>query len=83
MNNDWLKEAICENRTGRASSTRIIMLMSAVTLCVSTLWMTVIVFWRTELVPVLTVFGGALATMSGAGYVAGRISDSKDRVTDK
>lgn len=78
MSNDWLKEAICENRTGRASTTRIVMLMSGVTLCLSTLWITVIVFWQVELVPVLTVFGGALATMSGAGYVAGRAWPGKD-----
>jgi hypothetical protein len=75
---DILKEAICDNKTGRASSTRIVMLLSGSTLCVSTVWLTVIVFWRVELVPVLTVFGGALATMSGAGYVAGRAWPGKE-----
>ena len=64
---NWLHEAVTCGRTSRVSSTRIIMLMSALTLCVSTLWLTVLAYWRVELVPALTVFGGALATMSGAG----------------
>jgi hypothetical protein len=48
------------------------MLMSAATLCLSTLFLTVAAFWRVELVTPLTVFGGSLATLATGGYVAAR-----------
>ena len=75
---NWLHEAICDNKTGLASSTRIVMLMSALTLCLSTIWLTVIVFWKTELVSVLVAFGSGLSVMSTGGYVAGRFAGQKD-----
>lgn len=74
----WLREAVCDNKTGRASSTRIVMLMSAVTLCLCTLWLTVAAFWEVALVPALTVFGGSLATLATGGYVAARVWPGKD-----
>ena len=69
-----LKEAIRCDRTGVVSSTRIVMLVSGLTLSSSTLWLTVASTWNPELVPALTVFGGALATMAGSGYVANRMT---------
>jgi hypothetical protein len=71
----WLSEAIRENKTGLASSTRIVMLAAGLTLCSCTLLLTVGSFWRIELVPALTVFGSALATMAGGAYVTNRIAE--------
>ena len=78
MSLTWLKEAVSDNKTGRVSSSRIVMLISGVTLCLSTLWLTVAAYWRIELVPALTVFGGSLATMAGAGYVSRTIAEKKN-----
>jgi hypothetical protein len=72
-----LHEAISDNSTGRASSTRIIMLVAGVTLSFCTILLTAGSFWRIELVPALTVFGSALATMAGGGYIAARVTGKK------
>ena len=74
---DFLKEAVCDDRTGRASTTRIVMLISAVTLCLSTVWLAFAAFWMVELVPALTAFGGSLALMAGSGYVSARAWQGK------
>jgi len=68
----WLHEAITDDKTLRVSTARLAVLSASVTLCLSTLWLTVAATWRVELVPALTVFGGALATMAGAGYVTSK-----------
>ena len=75
-----LNEAIRDNKTGLASSTRIIMMLSGVTLSFCTLLLTAGSFYRIELVPALTVFGSALATMAGGGYIAGRLTEKKNDV---
>lgn len=76
---EFLREATCNDKTGRASSSRITMLCAGFTLCVCTLFLTVASFWRIELVPALTVLGGILGTMGGAGYVAQRMNPNEDK----
>ena len=75
-----LNEAIRDNKTGLASSTRIIMLTAGMTLSFCTILLTAGSFWRIELVPALTVFGSALATMAGGGYIAARVTEKKNDV---
>lgn len=73
----WLTEAIRDDKTLQASAARITMLLAAVTLCLSTLLLTVASFWRVELVPALTAFGSVLGTMGGAAYVTNRVQSGK------
>jgi hypothetical protein len=73
----FIKEAACDNDTNRASSARVIALIAGVTLSLSTLWLTVAVFWRVELVTPLTTFGTALAGLAGANYIAQKITNGK------
>jgi hypothetical protein len=68
----WFKEAACDNDTGLASTTRFAVLISSVTLCFSTVLLTLGVLWKPELVPALSVVAGGLATMSGGSYMAQR-----------
>ena len=74
----WLREAVTDGKSQGISSSRIVLLVSGLTLSVCTLILTVAAIWQQALVPALTVFGGSLATMSGAGYVTTKWA-SKDR----
>ena len=74
---NWLREAINDSKTGLASSKRIAMLMAATTLSLCTTILSVIVFWKVEVVPALIVFGGTLGGMAGAGYVMGKGQEQK------
>lgn len=76
----WLGEAIREDQSGRVSAARVTMLSAALTLCLSTVLLTVGSFWQIELVPALTAFGPVLGAMGGAAYVTNRIQTGK--VTD-
>lgn len=73
----WLIEAITDGRTRRASSARIVSLLAGATLSFCTLWLTIASFWRIELATPLTVFGGALAGLAGANYVAQRVTSGR------
>jgi hypothetical protein len=75
----WLREAINDDKTGLASSTRIAVLSATWTLCITTLSLTVAVWVKPELASVLTVCVSALATMAGGSYImkqyAGKTND--------
>ena len=73
----WLIEACQDSHTKSVSSARIVSLLSGATLSLCTLWLTVAAFWRIELVPALTVFGGSLATQAGASFVATKLTERK------
>ena len=73
----WLNESIRDNKTGLASSSRIVSLMAGSTLSFSTLLLTAGAFWKPELVAPLTAFGPVLATLAGANYVTNRIQEGK------
>ena len=74
----WLDQAIRDDNTHQASASRITMLIAAVTLCLSTLLLTVGSFWRIELVPALTAFGSVLGTMAGASYITSKVTGKKN-----
>ena len=73
------RELIEDNRTRRLSSARFVAVIAGLTLAVSTLLLTAIVFWKVEVVPALTVALGAIAGLAGANYVAQKVTDGKDR----
>lgn len=69
---DIPRQAICENETGLASSTRIALFIATPTLSFSTIVLTFAVIWKPELVPALSVVAGALGGMAGVSYTAQR-----------
>ena len=71
----WLREAVTSPNTGHVSSSRVVALVAGLTLSAATIWLSLAAFWEVELVPALTVFGGALAGLAGANYVANRMSN--------
>ena len=74
---NWFAEVISDGRSQRLSSTRFNAVIAGITLCLSTLILTAIVYWRVEVVPALTVFGGALAGLAGAGVVVNKWASTK------
>ena len=74
----WLRELISDNKTGRLSSARFVAVVAGLTLAVSTLALTVIVYWQVSVVPALTVALGAIAGLASANYVAQKVSDKND-----
>ena len=78
----WLREASNSPATGQTSSSRVIALVAGFTLSASTLVLTIMAYWETALITPLTVFGGALATMAGGGYVTNRIMSGTEKKHD-
>jgi hypothetical protein len=74
---DFIKEASCDDVTGRASSSRVISLMAGSTLSIATLALTFGSFWRPEMLSTLSVFGPFLATLAGANYAMQRLTTGK------
>ena len=75
-----LNEAIRDNKTGLASSSRIVMLLSGVTLSICGLALTFMAYLKPELTPALTVSLGALAAQAGSGFVATKMTEKKNDV---
>jgi hypothetical protein len=75
----WLREMLSDNKTKQLSTVRTVMLFSGMTLCLSTLALTAIVFWRVEVVPVLVAFGSSLALLSGGAYGMQKWSGTKEK----
>lgn len=80
---DISRQAINDNDTGLASSTRIAILIASSTLGFSTFVLTFAVWFKPELVPALSVVAGGLAGMSGASYVSQRAWSGKKSWTDR
>jgi hypothetical protein len=80
---DIPRQAINDNETGLASSTRIAILIASSTLGFSTCVLTFAVLWKPELVPALSVVAGGLAGMSGASYVSQRAWSGRRNWTDR
>lgn len=64
----WLTEAITNPYTNRASTHRVIALAAGFSLSISTLLLTVIVFWRPEVAAPLSTMAPSLAGLAGSGY---------------
>lgn len=71
---NWFREACSSGGTGRLSSSRMVALVAGLTLSACTAILTVASFFKIELATPLTVFGGALAGLAGANYVANRVT---------
>lgn len=73
----WLREAISDGRTGKASTKRIVMLISGFALSASTVLLTAAVFFGFDVSGPLAAFGTSLAVMAGGGYVGGKAMESR------
>lgn len=73
----WLHETVSSPHTGRASSSRVIALAAGLTLCFSTVLLTIGSFWHLEMLPTLMAFGPSLAGMATIGYATNRFTTNK------
>lgn len=73
------KELLSDAKSERLSVKHTCMLIATTTLSLCTTGLTVIVIWRPEVVPALTVFGGTLGGIAGASYVFGKATERKDQ----
>ena len=76
-----LHGAVHDNDSGLPSSTRIAVLVASLTLSFSTIVLTFAVLWKVDLVPALSVVGGALGGMAGVSYTAQRAWSGKSKMT--
>lgn len=74
---DTVHQAVYENDSGLASSTRIALLLASGTLSFSLVLLTFAVWFKPELMPALSVVAGSLGGASGMSYVAGRAWSTK------
>lgn len=77
----WLYDTVCDSKTGKPSVKHVTILMASSTLSLSTLTLTVMVFWRPEVVAVLMAFGPTLGGMAGVGYVMGKPAERKQETS--
>lgn len=78
----WLREAANSPVTGQTSSSRVIALAAGFTLSFTTVVLTLLVYWRTELITPLTACVTVLGAMSGAGYVTNRLTAGTEKKHD-
>ena len=74
---DFLREAACDNDSGRVSSARVISLIAGSTLSVSTLVLTFGSFWFPAMLSTLTAFGPSLAALAAGNYMTQKIMAGK------
>jgi hypothetical protein len=74
---DTVHQAINDNASGLASSTRIALVLASGTLSFSVFLLTFAVIWNPELVPAFSVAAGALGGMAGVSYTAQRAWNGK------
>jgi hypothetical protein len=67
-----LKELLSDSRSERLSVKHTAMMIATTTLSLCTTLLTILVYWRVEVVPALTAFGMTLGGIAGAGYTLGK-----------
>jgi uncharacterized membrane protein YccC len=72
------RELISDNKTGRLSSARFISVIAGITLSLATLWLAIISFWETEVIPALTVALGSIAGLAASNYGFQKFTEKKD-----
>lgn len=75
----WLREMLSDNRTGVLSSVRTVMFFSGMSLCFSTIVLTLIAYWRPEAINALIALAPSLAGMSGVAYGAQKWAGAKEK----
>jgi F420-0:gamma-glutamyl ligase-like protein len=80
---NWLMEAVCNDVTGRVSSSRVVAMIAGTTLSVCTLVLTPLAYFRPELVTPLTTFGTVLGALAGSGYVTTKIMSGPVKTSRK
>lgn len=68
----WLREAINDNRTGQASSKRVVMLMAGLAMSCAVIILSVAALFGYEVAMALGAVCVPLAGMSGYSYVRGK-----------
>lgn len=73
----WLREAISDSRTGKATTKRIVMLIAAVAMSISIIILAVAALYDNEVGLALASVATPLAGMAGYGYVRGKVAEGK------
>ena len=74
----WLSEAVSDDRTGRVSTKRIVMLVAGISMSIGTLALVAAVYVvDADLSGPLMTFGASLSALAGGGYVFGKKYDQK------
>jgi len=74
----WLREAASSPHTGKLSSSRLIALAAGFSISFSIVFLSLASYFRPELVSAVMALGPSLAAMAGGGYVANRMTGSKN-----
>ena len=69
---NWLREAINDNRTNRASSKRVVMLMAGLAMSVAVVILAAAALYGYEVAAALASVCAPLAGMAGYSYVRGK-----------
>lgn len=67
-----VRELLTDSRSERLSVKHTCMMIATCTLAICTAVLTGLVFWRVEVVPVLTAFGMTLGGIAGSSYIFGK-----------
>ena len=74
-----MREMLSDSKTKALSSVRTVMFFSGMSLCFSTIVLTLIAYWRPEAINALVMLAPSLAGMSGIGYAAQKWAGTKDK----
>lgn len=76
----WLREAISDGRTARASMKRISMLIASVALATSLIILAAAAFVGREVALAMGAVAGPLAGLAGYGYVRGKVAERQQEI---
>lgn len=75
---NWLREAINDSTTGKASSKRVVMLLAGAAMSASVVLLSVAALLGYSVVGELGVVSSPLAMLAGVSYVGGKIAEKSN-----
>ena len=79
----WIREAISDSQTGKASMKRVAMLIASIALATSLVILAAAAFVGREVALAMGAVAGPLAGLAGYGYVNGKTAELKRTVEAK
>ena len=74
----WMREAITDSRSGKASSKRIIALLGALALAFATVILAIAAVFGQDVANALWAASGPLAALGGTNYVGGKLAEKRN-----
>lgn len=75
---EMIRELLSDARSEKLSVKHTAMMLATITLSLCTTLLTLLVYWRVEVVPALTAFGMTLGGIAGSSYVFGKATERKE-----